>query len=60
MKDPVTTICYGEAREWENRWDAVDFFMKGVFTCDGSEKDRYAVILMKLLAGEDTCSDEIS
>ena len=55
--DRVTTICYGQAKEWENRWDAIDFFKEGVMACDGSEKDRYMTILLKLLAGETECSD---
>ena len=56
--DKVTTICYGQAKEWENRWDAIDFFKEGAFVCDGSEKDRYTNILLKLLAGETVCTDE--
>ena len=55
--DRVTTICYGQAKEWENRWDAIDFFKEGAMACDGSEKDRYSTILLKLMAGETTCSD---
>lgn len=57
--DKVTTICYGQAREWDNRWDAIDFFKEGVMACDGSEKERYTNILLKLLAGETLCSDSI-
>lgn len=59
MKDAVTTICYGQAKEWENRWDAIEFFKEGALACDGAEKERYETILMKLLAGMDTCSDSI-
>jgi len=59
MKDPVTTICYRQEKVWENRWDAIDFFTQGVLECDGAEKERYETILMKLLAGMDTCSDGI-
>ena len=55
--DKVTTICYGERREWPDRWTAVDFFMEGAEACDGSERDRYTTILLKLLAGETECSD---
>ena len=55
--DRVTTICYGEKKEWDDRWEAVDFFKEGAMACDGSEKDRYTTILLKLLAGETTCSD---
>ena len=43
--------------EWEDRWQAVDFFKEGVMACDGSEKERYTNILLKLLAGETECSD---
>ena len=55
--DKVTTICYGKRREWKNRWDAVEFFEEGVAACDGSEAERYVVILLKLLAGETECED---
>ena len=54
----VTTICYGQEKHWENRWDAIDFFKEGAMACDGSEKERYTNILLKLLAGEEACSDE--
>lgn len=57
--DKVKTICYGQAQDWESRWDAVDFFMLGVTSSEGSEQGRYTTILMKLLAGEDICSDEV-
>ena len=55
--DRVTTICYGQKKEWDDRWEAVDFFKEGAMACDVSEKDRYTTILLKLLAGETTCSD---
>ena len=55
--DRVTTICYGQKKEWDSRWEAIDFFKEGAMVCDGSEKDRYTTILLKLLAGETTCSD---
>ena len=55
--DRVTTICYGQKKEWDDRWEAVDFFKEGAMACDGPEKDRYTTILLKLLAGETTCYD---
>lgn len=55
--DKVTVICYGQNKEWD-RWEAIDFFTEGAAACDGSEKERYTNILLKLLAGETTCSDE--
>ena len=56
--DPVTTICYGQKKVWDDRWEAVEFFKDGAVACDGSEKERCTTILLKLLAGEETCSDE--
>jgi len=56
--DPVTTICYGQKKVWGDRWEAVEFFKEGAAACDGSEKDRYTAILLKLLAGADMCTDE--
>ncbi|MBQ9663892.1 MAG: hypothetical protein IJV40_12145 [Oscillospiraceae bacterium] len=53
----VTTICIGEERVWEDRWDAIDFFAQGAAACEGAEKERYTTILLKLLAGEESCSD---
>ena len=57
--DKVTTICYGQKKEWDERWDAVDFFKDGVMACEGSERERYTAILLKLLAGETECTDSI-
>lgn len=57
MMDRVTTICYGQRKEWDDRWEAVEFFKEGVMACDGAEKERYTNILLKLLAGETECPD---
>ena len=56
--DKVTTICCGQALEWEIRWNAIDFFMEETMVCDGSQKGRYTSILLKLMAGEMVCTDE--
>ena len=56
--DSVITICYGQEKQWDNRWDAIDFFTEGTMACDGSERERYTTILLKLMSGETVCSDE--
>lgn len=56
--DRVTTICYKQKKVWENRWEAIDFFTEGAMACDGAEKELYTTILLKLLAGEEVCSDD--
>ena len=57
--DPVTTICYGERDEWDDRWKAIDFYKEAAMGSEGSERERYDTILIKLLAGENECSDGI-
>lgn len=55
--DSVKTICYGEERNWDERKEAVKFFAEGMAWSEGSERDRYATIVSKLLEGETICSD---
>jgi len=55
--DEVTTICYGTRRDWTSRKEAEQFFLEGTMACEGSEKDRYATILCKLVSGDMVCSD---
>ena len=35
--DSVTTICYGKKQEWEERWQAIDFFSTAMIGSEGSE-----------------------
>ena len=55
---PVTTICYGEEKKWDNREEAKEFFMDAMSASEGSEHDRYFSIYEQLCAGEMICSDE--
>lgn len=47
----VTTICYGKAREWSNRADALKEFRTSAMMCEGSECERYQNIVCKLENG---------
>ena len=58
MREEVTTICYGQRREWTSRQEAIDFFEEGVRICDGAERERYTTILLQLIAGVKECSDK--
>ena len=55
---PVTTICYGEKKEWESRLDAFHFFTDCYLNSEGLEQERYAKILYQLRFKRDVCSDE--
>ena len=57
--ESVTVICYGQKTVWKNRKDAMDFFAQGVMECDGSERERYALILADLWSGLKVCTDEV-
>lgn len=56
-EDPVVTVCYGKEKSWENREDAVRFFLEGMTFSEGSERDRYAKIYTELKEGKPRCTD---
>ena len=54
----VTTICYGQRKEWKSRHDAFEFFWSGMVSCLGSsEGERYARICTELQMGKDIATD---
>ena len=56
--DPVTTICYGEKQEWQERWQAIDFFATAIMSSEGSEQSRYNKIYFELISGYEVATDE--
>lgn len=54
----VTTVCYGRTQVWPSRQAAIDHFSEGADACEGSEKERYSTIVMKLLMGWNICTDD--
>lgn len=56
--DKVTTVCYGERREWDDRQEAIKFFSECFIMSEGSERERYATIYHALVSGEMYCTDE--
>lgn len=54
----VTTIYYGEKREWNSKDGAFGYFYELMLTREGSERYRCATILCKLISGLKVCSDE--
>ena len=56
--DMVLVICGGR-QEQMDRQEAINFYMEGTLSCEGSEQSRYASILAQLLEGSIVCSDEM-
>ena len=56
--DRVTTICYGKEEVWSTRQAAIDHFSEGADSCEDSERERYSMILLKLLMGWNRCTDD--
>lgn len=56
--DAVTTICYGKEEVWDDRKEAVDFYLRAIAASEGSECERYTKIYTELLMGKSICSDE--
>ena len=56
--DPVTTICYRQKDGWEDRQEAVNFFLRATAGSEGSEQSRYVKIYQELLMGYEVATDE--
>lgn len=54
---PVTTVCYGQERSWRSKQEAIDFFLEGIDNSEGSERQRYENIVLKLQNGETYATD---
>ena len=54
----VTTVCYGESRQWNSREEAKAFFLDCMMASEGSEQGRYATIYSKLCEGFAVCDDD--
>lgn len=55
--DSVKTICYGEEKVWDNRDEALAFFLKGMTMSEGSEQSRYTKIYTEIMMGMAVCTD---
>lgn len=56
-KDMVTIITYGQAEQMERK-QAEKFMLDCMRHSEGSERDRYTNVYLKLLEGLTECSDE--
>ena len=59
-KDSITTVCYGEVREWDERAEARNNFLEAMMNSDGSERERYSNVYFKIIRGLDCCTDSDS
>lgn len=55
--DPVTITCYGTTETWDDREEALRFYLEGAMACEGAESRRYMNIYFQLLEGCGVCSD---
>lgn len=56
----ITTVCYGQENEWENREEAEAYFLKLMMeVAPGKERDRYVNIYVKLKGGRQHCTDSM-
>ena len=54
----IITVCYGKEDSWESRTAAEHFFLQAMIASDGSERERYVNIYIKLKMGMTYCTDE--
>ena len=55
--DVVKVRVYGKWKKFKSRIDAMNFFMDGIISCDGAERDRYTGIYFQLKAGATVVTD---
>ena len=55
--EKIITVCYGQRQEWNSRKEAEMYYLEGMMNSDGSERERYTTIYLKLLSGEEVCTD---
>lgn len=58
--NPITTVCHNTTRTWEYREQAIRYFTMALYCTEGSEKERYTLIIDQLQAGWTYCSDEFT
>ena len=58
LMDKIVTVCYGKEDSWESRIAAEHFFLQAIIASDGSERERYVNIYIKLKMGMAYCTDE--
>ena len=56
--DKIVTVCYGEEESWKSKEAAEQFFLQAMMGSDGSERERYTNIYIKLQMGMTFCTDE--
>lgn len=56
--EKIVTVCYGKKDEWESKEVAEQFFLQAMLGSDGSERNRYTNIYIKLQMGMKYCTDE--
>lgn len=59
-KGSITTVCYGEVREWDERAEARNHFLEAMMNSDGAERERYSNVYFKIIRGFDYCTDSDS
>ena len=56
----VTTVCYGEKQEWDDREEAQAYFLEAMMNSDGAERERYSNVYFRIIRGFDYCTDSDS
>lgn len=54
----IVTVWYGKEESWESKEAAEQFFLQAMMGSDGSEKERYTNIYIKLQMGMIFCTDD--
>ena len=58
IDEEIITVTYGKEDKWNSRKRAEKFFIECMMGSEGAERDRYTNVYMKLLNGNNYCTDD--
>lgn len=61
IKNTFYITCHGKTKSFDEseRQKMIDFYMNGILSCDGAEKERYMNIYIGLVKGQTYVTDEL-
>lgn len=57
-QEMITIMCYDNEEIWDDRNEAIDFYLECMIFSDGAERKRYRTIFEQLMTGATYCTDE--
>lgn len=53
-------VCYNHCEVWQSRAMASEFYLEGMYACDGAERERYTNVFLDLMSGSAIAHDGVT